>query len=201
MTKPTQKLGEYAKQVVCYTWGRRESKLTWCASKVKLPVMSDEFESWSDSSWADVKQSRKSTSCHYIACNNVLVHWWSKVASILTTSTTETELISVTTCSIGGDPVKATQDKKSGDNWGCPSHWYTRQEERGRPPKKPDESSRHSYKKRDTRLCVQCVSSNRSEDSKTCKGSGGAKFCQYLNSQDLGTEHGVPQNTSGFLEG
>ena len=78
MTKPTQKLGEYVNQVtddVCYTWGRRESKLTWCASKVKLPVMSDEFESWSDSSWADVKQSRKSTSCHYISCNNVLVHW------------------------------------------------------------------------------------------------------------------------------
>ena len=100
-----------------------------------------------------------------------------------------------------GDPVKATQDKKRGDNWGCPSHCYTRQEERGRPPKKPDESSRHSYKKRVTRLCAQCVSSNRSEDSKTCKGSGGAKFCQYLNSQDLGTAHGVPQNTSGFLEG
>jgi hypothetical protein len=75
MTKPTQKLGEYAKQVVCYTWGRREAKLTWCTRKVKLPLMSDEFESWSDSSWADVKQSRKSTSCHYIACNNVLVHW------------------------------------------------------------------------------------------------------------------------------
>ena len=75
MTKPTQKLGEYVKQVVCYTWGRREAKLTWCARKVKLPLMSDEFESWSDSSWADVKQSRKSTSCHYIACNNVLVHW------------------------------------------------------------------------------------------------------------------------------
>jgi hypothetical protein len=73
VTKPTQKLGEYAKQVVRYAWGRREAKLTWCASKVKLPVMSDEFESWSDSSWADVKQSRKSTSCHYIACNNVLV--------------------------------------------------------------------------------------------------------------------------------
>ena len=30
-----------------------------------------------------------------------------------------------------------------------------------------------------------------------CNGSGGAKFCQYLNSQDLGTVHGVPQNTSG----
>jgi hypothetical protein len=32
MTKPTQKFGEYAKQVVRYAWGRREAKLTWCAS-------------------------------------------------------------------------------------------------------------------------------------------------------------------------
>jgi hypothetical protein len=35
MTKPTQKLGEYAKQVVRYAWGRRDAKLTWCASKTK----------------------------------------------------------------------------------------------------------------------------------------------------------------------
>ena len=99
MTKPTQKLGEYAKQVVRYAWGRREAKLTWCASKVKLPLEPGEFESWADSSWADVKPSRKSTSCHYIACNNALVHWRSKVASILATSTTEAELISAASCS------------------------------------------------------------------------------------------------------
>ena len=46
-----------------------------------------------------VKPSRKSTSCHYIKCNNALVHWRSKVASILATSTTETELISAASCS------------------------------------------------------------------------------------------------------
>ncbi len=74
MTKPTQKLGEYAKQVVRYTWGRRDTKLTWCASKVKLSLTPGEFESWADSSWADVKPSRKSTNCHYIACNNALVY-------------------------------------------------------------------------------------------------------------------------------
>jgi hypothetical protein len=99
MTRPTQKLGEYGKQVVRYAWGRREAKLTWCASKVKLPLTPGEFESWADSSWADVKPSRKSTSCHYIACNNALVHWRSKVASILATSTTEAELISAASCS------------------------------------------------------------------------------------------------------
>ena len=52
-----------------------------------------------DSSWADVKPSRKSTSCNYIMCNNALVHWRSKVASILATSTTEDELISAAGCS------------------------------------------------------------------------------------------------------
>ena len=99
MTKPTQKLGEYAKQVVRYVWGRREPKLTCCASKVKMLLTPGEFESWVDSSWADVKPSRKSTSCHYIVCNNALVHWRSKVASILATSTTEAELISAASCS------------------------------------------------------------------------------------------------------
>ena len=54
MTKSTQKLGEYVKQVVRYAWGRREAKLTCSASKVKLPLTPGEFESWTDSSWADV---------------------------------------------------------------------------------------------------------------------------------------------------
>jgi hypothetical protein len=75
MTKPTQKLGGYAKQVVRYAWGRREAKLTWCASKVKLPLAPGEFESWAHSSWADLKPSRKSTSCRCIGCNNAIVHW------------------------------------------------------------------------------------------------------------------------------
>ena len=85
-------------------------------------------------------------------------------------------LVLVSGVAIGGVPVTATQDKKKRD----------------RQPKKPDESYRHSYKKRVTRLCAQRVSSNWSETAKTCKGSGGAKFCQYLNSQDRGTAHGVP---------
>jgi hypothetical protein len=32
ITQPTQKLVEYARQVVHCAWGRREAKLTWCAS-------------------------------------------------------------------------------------------------------------------------------------------------------------------------
>ena len=50
-------IGEYAKEVVRYAWGRREAQLTWCVSKVKLPLVPGEFESWADSSWADVKPS------------------------------------------------------------------------------------------------------------------------------------------------
>ena len=60
-TKPTQKLGEYAKQVVRYQgWGRRDAKLTWCYSKDKAPLRSGDIDSFSDSSLADVKPSRKS---------------------------------------------------------------------------------------------------------------------------------------------
>ena len=50
MTKPTQKLGEYAKQVVRYTWGRRDAKLTWCASKTKVPLRPGDIGSFVDSS-------------------------------------------------------------------------------------------------------------------------------------------------------
>jgi len=50
MMKPTQKLGEYAKQVVRYAWGRREAKLTWCASKVKAPLHPGDIGSFADSS-------------------------------------------------------------------------------------------------------------------------------------------------------
>ncbi len=66
---------------------------------VSMSLIPREFESWADSSWADVKPIQKSTSCHYIGCNNALVHWRSKVASILATSTTETEVISSASCS------------------------------------------------------------------------------------------------------
>jgi hypothetical protein len=91
-------IGEYAKQVVRYAWGRRDAKLTWCASKAKVPLRPGDIGSFADSSWADVKPSRKSTNCHYILCNNALVHWCSKIASILATSTTEAELISAASC-------------------------------------------------------------------------------------------------------
>ncbi len=98
MTKPTQKLGKYAKQVVRYAWGRRDAELTWCVSKSKAPIQPGDIGSFADSSWVNVKTSRKSTHCHYILCDNALVHWSSKITSILATSTTEAELISVGSC-------------------------------------------------------------------------------------------------------
>ena len=45
MTKPTQKLGEYGKQVVRYAWGRRDAKLTWCVSKTKVPLRPEDIDS------------------------------------------------------------------------------------------------------------------------------------------------------------
>lgn len=101
MSKPTQKLGEYAKQVVRYAWGRRDAKLTLFASKSKAPLRPGDIGSFADSSWADEKPHRKSTNCHYILLNNALVHWRSKIASILATSTTEAELISVSLAKSG----------------------------------------------------------------------------------------------------
>jgi hypothetical protein len=98
ITKATQKLGEYAKQVVRYVWGRRDAKLTWCASTAKAPLRPGDIGSFADSSWPDVKPSRKSTNCHYFLCNNALVHWRSKITSILATSTTEAELIIAASC-------------------------------------------------------------------------------------------------------
>ncbi len=89
MTKTTQKLGEDAKQVVRYAWGRRDAKFTWCVSKAKAPLRPGDIGSFTDSSWADVKSSRNSTNCHYILCNNALVYWCSKISSIVATSTTE----------------------------------------------------------------------------------------------------------------
>jgi hypothetical protein len=76
MTKPTQKPGEYAKQVVRYTWGRRDAKLTWYTSKTKTPLRPGDIGSFADSSWTDVNPSKKSTNHHYyILYSNVLVNW------------------------------------------------------------------------------------------------------------------------------
>jgi hypothetical protein len=97
MTKSTE-IWRVTNQVVMYTWGRRDAKLTWRVSKTKDPLRPGDIGSFADSSWDSVKPSRKSTNCHYILCNNALVHWCSKISSILTTSTKEAELISTTSC-------------------------------------------------------------------------------------------------------
>ncbi len=50
-------------------------------------------------------------------------------------------------------------------------------------------------------FCKNCVYSVYHQigrrPKKTCKGNSVSKFCNCLNIQDLGTVHGVPQNTSG----
>ena len=75
MTIPTQKLGEYAKQVVRShdAWGRRDAKLTWCQQS-RGSLRPGDVGAYADSSWADVKPSTKSGKCHYILCNNALMH-------------------------------------------------------------------------------------------------------------------------------
>ena len=41
MTIPTQKLGQYAKQVVRVAWGRRDAELNWCARAPLCCLSSD----------------------------------------------------------------------------------------------------------------------------------------------------------------
>ncbi len=48
MTEPTQKLGEYAKQVVRYVWGRIDANLTLCASKSKAPLRPGDIGTFAD---------------------------------------------------------------------------------------------------------------------------------------------------------
>ena len=46
MTKPTPKLGAFAKEVVRYASGRRDATLTWCTNKASSPLSPGEFETW-----------------------------------------------------------------------------------------------------------------------------------------------------------
>jgi hypothetical protein len=50
---------------------------------------------YSDSSWADDKDDRKSTAGHCVYVNNNLISWCTRKQSVVATSTTEAELIAV----------------------------------------------------------------------------------------------------------
>jgi len=98
LTKDTPEHDIHAKHLLCYVWGRRHAKLTWCAGKVNLPFQTGQFHSYADSSWADVLPSRKSTNSYNIFCNNAVVSWKTKLSAIIATSSTEAELISDAYC-------------------------------------------------------------------------------------------------------
>lgn len=69
------------------------AKITWYTGKVNPPFKPGQFHSFTDSSWADVLPSRKSTNSYDIFYNNAVVSWKTKVSSIIATSSTEAELI------------------------------------------------------------------------------------------------------------
>ena len=57
-----------------------------------------ELWAMADSSWADVKPARKSTLSYMLFINNVVFSWRSSLASSLSLSTAEAELIAVMAC-------------------------------------------------------------------------------------------------------
>jgi hypothetical protein len=75
LTKATTQHGIHAKHLLRYVWGRRHAKLTRCSGKVNPPFQAGKFHSFTDSSWADVIPSRKSTNNYDIFCNNAVVSW------------------------------------------------------------------------------------------------------------------------------
>jgi hypothetical protein len=98
LTKVTPQHGIHDKHLLCYVWGRRHAKLTWCAGKVNPPFQAGQFHSFADSSWVDVIPSRKSTNSYDIFCNNAVVSWKTKLSAIIAISSTEAELISAAYC-------------------------------------------------------------------------------------------------------
>ncbi len=57
-------------------FGGEEMQIWLCVPvKSSLPFALEISAHFADSSWVDVKSSRKSTNCHYTLWNNALVHW------------------------------------------------------------------------------------------------------------------------------
>ena len=83
--------------------------------------------------------------------------------TMLASYSQHTDSVVVVSGIVGGVPVTAPQDRKKV----------------GRPLKNAEDSSSHSYKKREPNRCALCISSNRMETANTCKGRGGSKFCQF----------------------
>ena len=75
-----------------------DRKITWCAANARDPHVRHEIWAGADSSFADIKPSRKSTFCYQLFVNNAIFSWKSSLSSIVATSVCEAELMAFTSC-------------------------------------------------------------------------------------------------------
>jgi hypothetical protein len=87
---PTAHLMKCAERVLRYLAGTRTHKLTYSKSKTTTLIGSR------DADWANCEETRKSTSGIIICLNNSPNYWRSKRQPIVTMSTTEAELVTLT---------------------------------------------------------------------------------------------------------
>ena len=94
MTKPTKAHYEVLKHILRYLAGVKHMRLTWCASAaLKKGFKLFQIYSYTDTSWADDKNSRKSTCCYLVFVQNAAFSWRSFMSPIVAMSTSEAELI------------------------------------------------------------------------------------------------------------
>jgi hypothetical protein len=100
MTRATSQHYGYVKQVLHYLKGVNHLKLTWCAQTVnpRFNVVSQLFGFEDATCWSDDKSSLRNTLCYLLCGNDAAFSWKSGLAPILTLSTSESKLISVTSC-------------------------------------------------------------------------------------------------------
>ena len=99
MTKATKAHYEVLKQILRYLAGVKHLKLTWCAAKsLQKGLKLFQIYSYADTSWADDKDSRKSTCCYLVFVHNAAFSWRSFMSPIVAMSTSEAELIGACAC-------------------------------------------------------------------------------------------------------
>ena len=95
MSRPGPDHLALAKSTLRYVIGNKKRQLVFCAGKVSIPHGIGQIFSFSDSSWADVIPSRKSTFCFLLFCNGAVFSWKSALSSILATSSGVAELLAL----------------------------------------------------------------------------------------------------------
>jgi hypothetical protein len=96
MTKATKAQYEVLKQILRCLAGVKHLKLTWCAARSLQKGL--QLFAFADTSWADDKNSRKSTCCYLVFVHNAVFSWRSFVSPIVAMSTSEVELIGACAC-------------------------------------------------------------------------------------------------------